>query len=526
MEVLFYEGVPFDTQYKDVLKTNSLIDLYNFLQPYYVGTFENTNIFVDEEIQATPQYENCNYCIVEDENEETPAQYNHKCYFITGYKRKSKNCTVYDLKLDVWNTYQLSLIFDNSLIIGGHKEDYTLSNYQTNIEPLSSTNEGTKSYFINPIVNNTFYTSIYISFTSEDLTPGTTYPFHSLISVAENLGDLIFRLQWLSSVKEISLDGEHFKACRINTINIIPNYNDTYYTSDGVSHLITLKSTSDTTANQLFRILKADYEIKTTESSRIINSINMTLEPGYIYRIGNSTNYTDIQAYGQTITFKLCRYIDESGTFKFYLTYNDCFIDYTFMTTIPVYTSNFADWYTQNMATIEQTNKNSQMNLGFKIAGGTITTLASLLSQNYVVGAMGVMSTAGAMASYFGEQKAIQTQINSAKQKIQSVNNATMYASFFLFAEGLFINKINPLNLDDIQSDINYYGYTFTTYATPNITKDSTIYNFYFFKINNPNLKASCNQTNIDMLKDIFERGVRIWYNKANYKKDCNYLIE
>lgn len=526
MDVLFYQGVPFDTQYKDVLKTNSIMELFTYLNQFYVGTYTNTNIFTDEEIQATPQFENCNYCIVEDEDDATPPQYKHKCYFITGYKRKSKNCAVYDLKLDVWNTYQLSLIFDNSLIIGGHKEDYTLSNYQTNIEPLSSTSEGTKSYFINPIVNDNFYTSIYVSFTSEDLKPGTIYPFHTLISVSDNLGGLIFRLQWLSSVKSISLNKNDFYACRINTINIIPNYNDTYYSSDGVSQLITLKSTSDTTTDQFFRILKTNYEIKTTESIRIINSINMTLEPGYVYRIGNSTNYTDIQAYGQTINFKLCRYIDESGTFKFYLTYNDCFIDYTFMTTIPVYTSNFADWYTQNMATIEQTNKNSQMNLGFKIAGGTITTLASILSQNYVVGAMGVMSTAGAMASYFGEQKAIQTQINSAKQKIQSVNNATMYASFFLFAEGLFVNKINPLNLDDILSDINYYGYTFTTYATPNIAKDSTIYNFYFFKINNPNLKASCNQTNIDMLKDIFERGVRIWYNKANYKKDCNYLIE
>lgn len=526
MKVVLYENAPFRADYSDVMAYASPVGkqrYFNSIQHIEIDKplkFNKELNYIDiahsEELRNT-QFFNFNYCRIYDDTDDIFEKY----YFITDYEKITSSIYRLKIKIDVWNTYAQFMYLDN-------EGDRYLNNFEfkkTLFTGAHNLNENGDVIGL-PVTAGTptTATQLYINYRlvnayDEGLFVAVLSIFNGAYVFLNNCnyGEIDKMQQLYSTGKLKIIDEEEETSEAIFTplrFYFVPfNHNAINAASAQVSALTFELSMLDIIDGEIEPITK---QIYINEQLALTKNIQFSevLEPTYKWQVGTFLNRLDVQADGLQHNFIVNFRISKYGEIDFYIQVdNAAILNIIDGYAVPVVTDLYADYVKQNETAMRTNNAMIAANLGINLAaaavGGTFGATAA------------IGATANAISNYvnnYAKYSDLKTQPFRIDGKFDALAFCLQY--------GVSLYMYDYNNNNDIIDGVNMYGYALTKYARPNVFNDDYFndYNFLFYKTAGAKIALNGLRTyEAAALEDIFNNGVRIWYNKDEYLNTTIY---
>lgn len=521
-----FKGVLFKRDYTDVIRFQSQLDVLNYLTTnytYQILTDEIRYDFTREQARVLKSnYSNVNYIALYDSE---LSQY--RFYFVDGEEITSTNTITLFLKLDVWATFADTITMYNSNIVSGHIDEYTnVKSYMCNINGINTTgNNYTREYILNPKIDDNDNRDFAVIV---EVIPSTLNDYNFIhknnpFFIArqfQNMDDAIAFLVAVSHGKiHYVLGGGTTTTFNYNiaSMYIIPDivlpvsvYDYQLYDSSGNNYMYL-----DTGGT--IEYFTAVHKILFTKTKTI------TPLPNKKYHIGTINDGIDIENENTSFDIKIQGEISFNGQFNCGIYIANKYIDLTEQFSVSnIGVNAYSQWYYQNKNQLALQNKAQYLQSGLQLIGG-IGALASGVATGNPIAIIGGISTTTNAISGVPLNKAQQNaRIKDAKSMSNRYDNTT-YSAILTLLNGVFIDTIDYDNNDELNDDINLNGYMFNIENTPYLPLTSNTYKFYKIKTTNCTLTANTTHDNITELQNIFNNGVRVWYDSTNYLTKINY---
>ena len=512
MNIYLFSGVPFDNTYKNVFVNHYNNDsvLHELIRFNYllaeVGNVAKYNCITNT-LNVERKYINCNYVVITDTID---GEYKEFYYFVGDTAIVSTSTIQLSLELDVFHTYYGLATIKNSKVIQCscmHDIYQNITNYTIPVDKLGSKTTPRDTTYLYNNSNTTYTLLAVISSASDDLQDNSLINKYILMrtgsftDIIRYKNALLKQRIWLTSTP--SGDGI---TIQVYDMYILPYDITGKYTYTDTNDVY-VKVNESTTLN--FHRLSA-----ITTPSVNLYTITKKLSPVFTFIVGTKSNNIKLDGNGETLTFNVNLYIDNYGSINILLLYGDNILDITSDFSVDVYNDEYYIWKNQNKNTLKAQNKTNYINgamsiassvvgLGIGLGTGSVNGVAS--------GTLGIASGITSMATNNMNRKAT---LKDAKQKTASRNDITSANSTYTLLYGVYIEKYEPVNIDDIIDDVNWYGFLFTTY-------DNDIKSSIITGLGNEYINIQCDDVNIicdkcdvsslNKLKAIFNSGVRIW---------------
>lgn len=536
----FYKNVNIDKDFNDVLYFVSPQAFETYLQDYLDEIVADIPQYFDgkNEVVAKKYFEDDNYLLIYDTNSETRK---YKFYFIDNVEFMNNGFVKYYLTLDVYHTYQYSITMKPSLMVKGH-----LNRMKSN--PIIWTDaKSNTGYNLNLYSSNTnkliepYTSSTKVSIIAVIQTSNTSFIGFTTLTGINNIKT------WLTSLENLHLYGGLTTTFQIFGLYIIPNfdlkekYNDLIPAGaivDSYPYFDDVYLTSAQSVETKIYLVRDFYTYHYGEEGEIetgyvpfiqeysIASMNpyTTQSPSrlnnryFIGTINNNQEIANILNDNQNMYLNLCINCDKQV--EIILRYQMLEINLTNSFEIPFKNDDYSLYMNRNKATIEASNTSNALQLASSIGlgalGVALAPATAGLSAGLVTGAIGSSISYGASVI---KQNATLKDARNQISRADNLNNGAIL--MLLYGVGCF--EYTVPNDEAIAYDINKNGYEcntkIETFKPSNITQN----NFIYTKFNDIQLYGDFNVNIRTQLRNIFNKGVRIWYDATNYLNDVNY---
>jgi len=552
LNIKIYKGVPFQSNYNNVCLFNDTNAVENFLERYKIGTITGVAMFYANEnkITLTQYYEDANYMLIEDTN----AVRQKKFYFIDNMIFKSASAVEYSIVCDIWNTHSYNIVFEESLCVRAHCDVMNIPQYKVNGNNLKSNKilpfnnaECITNYLI-PSLSNYSEGTIVAIVNVQNVAYETRllYRYVSLGSGSESdLRNLLIQL-----FNDLSSNQYTYMATTFN-YQIIKCY---FLPSVNLDSVFEAKAPTTQPYNniQIGDIVSIGtpatnwhlfYGAGATDAEAFYYNYfeQFTLKEDYIYKrnlnrvdfegkriiIGALNDYREIDATGfsnYNDTMQLNLYLLNAKQIEIMLECNNVKINLTSSFEIPFMNDEYILYLNQNQNQINVSNAQNAINTTLTLASVGVGVALSPLSMgaSLAVGAMGATGaiakgiTAGAM------KNATLDDMKNKFDRLDGINNNCLVA--FKYGVGAFtIDDNDYFTIKQFQKFGNETQFYISSYKPYNPNYRS-LYNFYYVKFNSVALYGDFNEQVRNILKTIFENGVRIWTDTSEYLNDLSYL--
>lgn len=182
----------------------------------------------------------------------------------------------------------------------------------------------------------------------------------------------------------------------------------------------------------------------------------------------------------------------------------------------------YTNWLTQNSINVMgQTITSDDINIAGSALSATAGTLTNIAVGNYAGAGMSVASGFAGIASAVMQQKqhnmiapTVNGQLNSADVNVASGNNTFHFYKMSVKAEFARI----------IDNYFSMFGYKINRVKVPNITGRT---NWNYVKTINCNFDGDIPQTDLNIIKAMFNNGTTLWHNPTtiyNYGNSNNIV--
>ncbi len=510
MNIYLFSGVPFDNTYKNVFVNHYNNDsvLHELIRFNYllaeVGSVAKYNCITNT-LNVERKYINCNYVVITDIID---GEYKEYYYFVSDVVIASTSTIQLSLELDVFHTYYGLATIKNSKVIQCscmHDLYNNISNYTIPIDKLSSKTSPRDTTYLYER-NNTTYTLIaVISPSSELLQQNDTINKYILMRTGSFNDMILYKNALLKQKIKPTPTGAEY-TITLYDMYIIPydiTGKYTYNTTNDV--YVKVNDNTDLAFHRLSAI---------TTPSVNMYSVSVKLSPIYTFIVGTKSNNVKIDGNGETLTFYVNLYIDNYGSINVLLQYGDNVLDLTSDFAVDVYNDEYYIWKNQNKNTLKAQNKTNYINGAMSIAS-SVVGLGMGLSTGSVNGiASGTLGIANSITGMATNEMNRKATLKDAKQKTASRNDITSANNTYTLLYGVYIEKYEPINIDDILDDVNWYGFLFTRYDSNIKSSINTglANNYINIQCDDVNIVCDkCDVSSLNKLKAIFNGGTRIW---------------
>ena len=182
----------------------------------------------------------------------------------------------------------------------------------------------------------------------------------------------------------------------------------------------------------------------------------------------------------------------------------------------------YTNWLTQNSINVLGQNiTTDDMNIASTSFGSLAGTITNVASGNYFGAGLNVASGLQGIASAMIQQKqhnmiapTVNGQLNSADVNVASGNNTFHFYKMSIKQEYAKI----------IDEYFDMFGYKVNDVKVPNITGRQ---NWNYVKTINCNFSGNIPQTDLNIIKTIFDNGITLWHNPStiyNYNNSNNIV--
>lgn len=540
LTIKFYKNVNIDKDFNDVLYFVSPQAFETYLENYLDETISNIPQFFDgkNEIVVNKYYEDDNYLMVYDSNSETRK---YKFYFIDNVEFLNSGNIKYYLTLDAFHTYQYSITMKPSLLVRGH-----LNRMKNNPKIWTDAKSNT-GYNLNLYSSNTnkliepYTSSSIVSIIAVIQTSNTSYIGFTTLTGIDSIKT------WLTALENLHMYGGLTTTFQIFGLYIIPNfdlkekYNDLIPAGtivDSYPYFDNVYLTSAQSAETKIYLVRDYYTYHYSEDETIqtgyvpfiqeytiaFNQPYTTQSTSRLYNryfigtINNNQEIANILNDNQNMYLNLC--INCNKQVEIILRYQMLEINLTNSFEIPFKNDDYTLYMNRNKATIEASNTSNALQLASSIGlgalGVALAPATAGLSAGLVTGAIGSAVSYGASVI---KQNATLKDARNQISRADNLNNGAIL--MLLYGVGCF--EYTAPNDEAIDYDINKNGFECNTkvdtFKPLNIAQN----NFIYTKFNDIQLYGDFNVNIRTQLRNIFNKGVRIWYDASNYLNDVNY---
>ncbi len=508
---------PLENDYKNQLTFASATSQYNYFNSKVFKSYDNyTYIKKDNVIMVGENIDviiNCNYLFYRN------TGFTSKWYycFITNMEYINENCTRVTIETDAFQTWQFQIDYKPCFVEREHVNDDTVG--------LHTVDEGlqlgeyicnNKQQWLNDNTDNSIFTN-----TAYDVVVGATEKSDGTLKGGAQTDGIYNALRYYC-FKNDQTDSSHGipaltsfieaydsagKNDAIKCIFMIPRYltsgasdrNDHLYAGSNLalSNYINYGSTSLTktitlTNNTLQGYTPVNKKLLTYPYNYLICSNNNGVN--VIYRLEDFTDGIP--------KFKISACMTPSGSVRLVpyeykgATLNDN--ESIALGKFPICswdTDVYTNWLTQNA-----------VNIGLNIAGSVLSTATGVATQNPIGIASGVLSIGQTLGEIYKESK-VPEQANGNTNS-GDVVCATGKTDFIFY--NMSIKQEVALIIDNYFS---MFGYKINRVKVPNITGRQ---NWNYIKTIDCNFDGDIPQTELQIIKSMFNNGVTLWHNPAN----------
>lgn len=538
LTIKIYRGVPFQSNYNNVILFNSQTNLNTYLETYLAGTISNIAIFFDgnNEIVLQDLYENSNYMQIYDTNSIMPYKY----YFIDNAEFVSGGGVKYKLILDVWATYQYYINLKDSRLICGHVDALTDYNFIKRELIYNEADDITQN-----LLNSKFLTPKWADAQNASIvalvqTQGGSFFFTCQAQSEEDLYYIINKI----SLNRYYLKQGHptpppftdwttFEMTKLFIVNGFNLYdylvNNFYFTMDEIevgdlSSEIKFYAFFSSSA-----VYHEDAPVYENFLSIIINQFNLfsnstftdkTNKLKYKYKVGTPLTNQEINITSETNPLITLEMQISRQQILIYIVYGDTKLNVSNDFEIPFVNDSYQLYLAQNQATIDANNKANAISLATALA--TATASVALLPMSAGASAMVGVGAITSAVNYGVNNLKSEASLNDAKSKIDRIDGnycAGMYT--LLYGCGAFTYMYK--NYEATNNILNKYGTKQKYYTSVFKPQNTTLFNFYFVQYDDINLYGNFNNNIKNILMSIFQNGVRIWCDSAQFLNNVNY---
>lgn len=550
LTITIYKNVPFNSNYDNVLLLASISALDNYLSTYQVGVISNVSMFYANEnkINLTQFYEDCNYMKIHD----TASTRADKYYFIDNVILKSASCFEYSITCDIWATYALNINFKKSLCVGGHIYEFGNLNhlFKFTSPVLPSVSTDTTNLIIKPIGSETYVSMIcIIKYTDAHIANAKTQcGILFKYDLKENIQLFLQTIEGGAIWRYDENDSEYKQTFEAIKCLIIPSFNFGEYFS-GFLDAIEVCSVQQSILgrieidliNGMYYIEEEDEETETTTRYQkwLPYFKKMTIGNKNVFNTSTSDTFErrrkskvlcGILGNTQEIEIPLhqnpqmrlylnllgCEQLDiffEISNFKLNLTSSF---------EIPLYIDDYQNYMNRNQNQIDVSNKSNALNTALSIAGaGAMLSVAGGkgLAGAIIGTAIGAGNNTRNLIGGIIQENAKFEDLKNTFSRFDTTNaNCSQMLQNGCGAYTLYYAD------NQIENKFKLFGEDCNNYISQYKPNDTSLYNFIYIHFNNTDLTGPFNNTIKKALCDIFNKGVRIWFDKNTFLTDVNYL--
>ena len=491
---LYLCKTPLKNDYKNQLTFSSATAQLNYFNSVIEHTFDNyTYIKKDNVVQVGKNIDeiiDCNYLFYRN------VGFTNKWYFcfITNMEYVNENCTRITFETDCYQTWQFQIVYKQSFIEREHVNDDTIG-LHTVPENLE-----TGDYINNSVDYYTGLDDCYFVIQCTEWTTSTDKP------LATNYGG-VYMAGGAYVVDSISLVVNILQAFAtagksdaVYNVYMVPK---TFLTNTSGSAQYSGQATPNT----------ADYTVNKTTTINGYNPKNNKLKcfPYNFLVISNNNGSSNVLHYERFSTtncgFRIKGVPTVGGSIKCLpksydgISYNEEEgIMAGKLPTLNWSDDEYTNWLTQNSVNIALGVASS----GITMMGGLamMTTGAGALSGGSAVisGAMGIANELGAIYQHSLQPNSAKGNVNGGDINVCSNNNGFFFYHTSIKAEYARI----------IDNYFSAYGYKIHRVKLPNITGRT---NWNYVKTIDCNLEGDIPQTDLNIIKQMFNNGVTFWHN-------------
>lgn len=543
LTIKIYKNVPLDKNYNDVLYFSQPANFETWLNTYIDDTKTNIPQYFDgkNEIILNNYYEDANYMLIYDTNSQSRP---YKFYFIDRPEFINAGNIKYHLTLDVWHTYQYSITLKSSLLVKGHIDTILNSpKIWTDAKPVTTY----KKANIENFCNNMLISPYTIGTITIIATISTSYMTYTAFGILNDVSEVN---AFMANLQNLHLYGGLTTTFEIENLYIIPNFDlkekyddmipyyatvDTYPYFDNVY----LTQTSSHSAADTIFLVRDFFMYHYTEGEETINetkyinfiqeftissknafknnNISRLYNRYFVGALNNCQEISNVLNDNETMTLNLC--INFNKQIEFIFRYSNIQINLTNSFEIPFKNDNYSLYMNRNRAQIEAQNTSNATQLlasiGMAGLGVALSPATAGLSTGLIAGAIG-----GGL-SFANSAIKENAKIKDAKNQItrnDNLNNGAII--MLLYGIGCFEYVPNDTNSQN--DEINKFGFECNDYVSTYKYQGQQP-NYAYLQYQDVRLYGDCNYNIIEQFKTIFNRGVRIWYNTAQFMEDINY---
>ena len=226
----------------------------------------------------------------------------------------------------------------------------------------------------------------------------------------------------------------------------------------------------------------------------------------FVGALNNCQEISNVLNDNETMLLEI--YINFNKQIEFIFRYGNIQLNLTNSFEIPFKNDDFSLYMNRNKAQIEAQNTSNATQLlssiGMVGLGMALAPATAGLSTGLIAGAVG-----GGLSFATNTIKQ-NAKLQDAKNQITRNDNLNNGAIIMLMY-GIGCFEYIPNSTASQTDEVKKFGY------------ESTQPNYTYLQFQNVRLYADCNNSIISQLKNIFNRGVRIWYNTSQFMSDINY---
>ena len=507
-----------ENDYKNQLTFSSATEQLNYFNSVIQYTFDNyTYIKKDSVIQVGKNIDeiiDCNYLFYKN------IGFTNKWYFcfITNMEYVNENCTRITFETDCYQTWLFQIEYKESFVEREHVNDDTIG-LHTVPENLETGD------YISCKLQPTFYSTpetCFVVATTEQITD-SYITFNQLLPI----GLYYYGLTTLQGIKDlIKILDEKGKGDTVNSVFV--TLKDFFYSwgtmanVDGqISSSIRFDYSNQIEVNKV-NYLGNDYIPKNNKLLTFPYSfLQVSNHSGQIINYNwENFNLLDIASDGK-IKFNIKGTITPGGSMKAYpINYNNILNDYDdniVIGKLPIGAFNndvYTNWLTQNGVNIGL----NVISSGLQVASGIgmMATGAGALAGagNVASGALSIANTLGSVYQHSLIPDSVSGNVNCGDV------NFTLGLTNLEFKRMSIKNEYAKI----IDNYFNMFGYKINLVKVPNITGRS---NWNYVKTIDCNFDGDIPQTDLNIIKSMFNNGVTLWHNPNsmyNYSNSNNIV--
>lgn len=499
-KIVIAKNIKIDKEYKEVLDYSEQ-QMLNLIDTNKVATALDYSFIRDKGTISThftySQCLQCNYMAFQN------PDYDNKWFFawIDDIRYVNDGTTEISYTIDAWSTWFDYLSVTSSFVIREHVQDDTrgLHTLPENVETGEYVNHSTGTLYENDatvVIATTFYPTS--SSTGTDVSGSFAFGIYS--------GARLYAMKDYAATNQfLSWCASNGKADSVQYIFMIPNWIirrdewaepiadftdiNGFYDATTISTQLTVPTTVDGYTPKNNKLLTFPY---------CFLGVSNNAGANIIYK------YEDIELTNNKFTVYSDGTVTPSGSIKTYIpSYKEAITSYDGGITGAKYpicswaTDVFTNWLTQN-----------GVNIALDVAGGIMTAIGGIGTQNAATFGSGIMSIASTVASVYQHSLAsdtVQGNVNSGDVAFTTNNNVMSYA--FRGVKSEYAKVIDEY--------FSRYGYLVNTNKVPNIS-GRAYWNYIQIAESETLGFGEIPQRFLDEINRIARTGTTVWHDHAN----------